>query len=1113
MKKVYIIPVALAALILPRAIRAEVGDLDTVNDINVTAQGVANIASLTDNDAATAATLTTGKYIVWQCPVAYIVRSYTLTGSSDATKNPRTWVLEGSTDGLVWTQIDRKSAQNVAAGALRTVNITEAKQMPYRYFRFMVEQVKDGGTQCNLAELHLQGERLVVPDAPTDIRVRSVGGSVELAWRDNADNETGYLVERSFNGFNWTTLATLPANSTRFTDTNLPAGPGAIYRVSARLNSVGSDYLSSGVVTNDGLAALTDVALNLGGSATGTTPINASENGAKAFDGDVATKYLSTALPATLTITLPEPVAVEQYAVVSANDAPGRDPKTWVLEASNNGTQWTELDRKDGQTFGSRFQTNRYAIANTTPYSQYRLRVTANNGDNLTQFAELALYADIPARSKDVALVAPTGVKLNVRTYNQVEVMWTDNNSGEDCYVVQRSNDGENWTRDYTTRPNDTACYPYALKPETTYYFRVAAKAGEKLGPWSEVATCTTPNDEWPETWPNFNFDNGYHTGNLVCKYSNDDIAIFVNPADVNAEGKSMLDLDLSWMYEPYTKMWVAIRETYKDSYGEYLVSDPKLYIVPHYHADGGGLGRLFQYRDQDQLFRNIVHISVGKNSGWRWENNPGNGSTNFLYDVTTHEIGHIIEGIGSGKKNSPFYAVWLDSKWAEIFQYDIFGKMDPYHQQVWHREYMQLGKHAEQKPAPGAEWYAKWLYPTYRDFGGDQLFLRFFALLGEHYAQRNGELLGNGNLGEYVHFMSGAAGHDVTAYAKDAFGWCDEWELQLTEARRRYSAVTYEPAPTYLNLITRASAEVTTNAPGAASIDKLRDDNTSTEFDSATKNTDIETVEITYRDPLSSASVDKCIIAVGSNKTARPTSIALLGSHDGKEWSEIFADADPEYSTEGTYERSLAEAAQYTYFKLSLGVYKSKYQSLKVSEWQLMGELLPAIPSDLRGEWNGNAGVTITWSAPYKGIDRFEIERSTAGGEFAKVGETDVMTLSFTDTDALPGTTYSYRVREIGADFTSPYSEVLTVSTSQSGVQAVEATPATVGAMLDASEDANAVTFRNLAGAAVFRETNIGAARWQALCSGASELAPGVYIATVKIAGAQPVHIKVAVK
>lgn len=1112
MKKIYLIPAAVAALLLPRAIRAEVSSITADTQVNVVAQGVTNLGALADNDASTVATLTTGKYVTWTAQFPYVLTSYTITGGPDANKNPRTWVLEGSDDGVAWVQIDRKTSQSIAAGAVRTIPVADAKQLPYRRFRFKVEQVKDGGTQCNVAELHLMGEKSVMPAAPTDIRMRFADGKVQLAWRDNADNEDSYLVERTFNGFNWTEVATLPADATSCDDTNAPAGVGVIYRVSARKRALGSDYLTTGVITTGNLTPLTDVAVNLGGSASGTTPINDGENGAKAFDGDINTKYLSTQLPAILTVTLPEPVAVKQYAMISANDAVTRDPKNWVLEASNDGSRWVEIDSKKDQAFAARFQTNLYALSNTEAYRYYRIRVTANRGETLTQFAELALYADIPARGKDVELSAPTNVKLNVRTYNQVEVMWTDNNSSEDCYVVQRSTDGENWTRDYITRANDTRCYPYALKPNTTYYFRVAAKAGEKLGPWSEVATCTTPGDEWPETWPNFDFDRGYHTGNLVCKYTNDDIAVFVNPADVNAEGVSMVDLDISWMYEPYTKMWVAIRETYKDSYGEYLVSDPKLYIVPHYHADGGGLGRLYQYRDYDQLYRNIVHISVGKNSGWRWERNPGNAGPNFLYDVMSHESGHIIEGIGSGKKNSPFYPVWLDSKWAEIFQYDIYGKMDPYHQQAWHREYMQLGKHSEQKPAPGAEWYAKWLYPTYRDFGGDQLFLRFFALLGEHYAQRNGELQGDGNLGEYIHFMSGAAGHDVSSYAKDAFGWNDEWALQLEAARNRYPGVTYAAASTYVNLISRAEAELTTTAPSSSTIDYLRDGLDNTEFDSATKNTDVETVELTYRDPLSSAAVDKLSLTVGTNKTARPASVALYGSHNGKEWTEIFADADPQYSAENTYVHTLATPAQYTYFKLALGVTKSKYQSLKLTEWEMYGQLLPAIPSGLRGEWNSDRGVTLTWSAPYKGIDSFEIERSTNGGEFVKVGETDVMTLSFTDAEALPGAVYNYRVREIGPDFTSPYSDVLTVSTSQSGVQAIEATPATVGEMLD-SNPATRVTFRNIAGAVMLSECGMTSSRWQALCSGAAELGAGVYIVNVEAQGARPLHLKVAVK
>lgn len=1110
MKRNILIPVAVATF-MPMALHAEIVDLALDASVAIGSTGTSNVSALYDNDKSTGVTFATGTYITWESKVPYSITEYVIVGGGNADTNPRAWALEGSNDGASWTQIDRKTAQTVAAEAERRIVLVEAKQMPYRYFRFNVESVKNKGSQCTIAELRLYGEKGEMVVAPSDIRYKASDAGLVLGWRDNSNNETGFIVERSLTGTDFSEIAEVSADVTKYVDANVPTGVGALYRVCAVKNRVKSEYSSTGVVRTGEPSDMPSVTANVGYSVVGTNPINDNENGAKAVDGNLFTKYLSLSLPATLTVKLQEPVVATQYAVASANDAAERDPRNWAMEGSNDGVNWIVIDEKENQYFSSRFQTNRYRITNTMAYSYYRLRVTANQGDRYMQLSEFALFGDVEPSVVADGLVAPQDLAINVRTYNQVELAWSDNNSIEDCYVIERSTDGENWDRQYVTQPNDQRCYPYSLKANTTYYFRIAAKRGNVMSEWSSVVSATTPTDEWPETWPNFNFDYGYHTGNLVKVYSNDDIAIFVNPEDVNAEGVSMVDLDLSWMYEPYTKMWVAIRETYKNEYGEYLVSDPKLYIVPHYHYEGGGLGRLYHYRDSEQLFRNIVHVSVGKDSGWRWEQNPGNSGTGFLYDCMSHECGHIIEGVGSGYKNSPFYPVWLDSKWAEIFQYDIFGKMDPVHQAAWHKEYMILGAHTEKSPAPGSEWYINWLYPTYRDFGGDKLFQRFFALLGEHYFKRDGELQGSGNLGEYIHFMSGAAGVDVTSYAKNAFGWCDEWAMQLIEARNRYPGVTYEEANAEGNLLTMPEAVLTTDAVGVATLPMLTDGDYKTVFDASNAGTDKEWIEIVYRGNGHSSLVKSYKLVTVSNKNPRPLGLELLGSNDGETWTLVDEHASIEWDSDNSFEQILDEHQCYSQFKLRLKAFVNKRVSMQLYEWELFGSLTVDCPTDLRGEWNGSE-VKLSWSAPYEGIDKFEVERANVNDrEFAKIGEVDVIDLVYIDDDVLPNNSYLYRVREVGENFVSPYSNVLEVTIGQSGIQTITTDASSIPTLLDLYPT-NCVNFYTVDGVCVVSKS-ISSSEWKSLLSG-DGLKRGVYIVTADFNGAiATVHIKVVVK
>jgi titin len=72
------------------------------------------------------------------------------------------------------------------------------------------------------------------PAAPTSLTTRVISkNQINLAWRDNANNETGYYVERSLNGTSWTRIATLGANTTSYASTGLTANTLYYYRVQA----------------------------------------------------------------------------------------------------------------------------------------------------------------------------------------------------------------------------------------------------------------------------------------------------------------------------------------------------------------------------------------------------------------------------------------------------------------------------------------------------------------------------------------------------------------------------------------------------------------------------------------------------------------------------------------------------------------------------------------------------------------------------------------------------------------------------------------------------------------------------------------------------------------
>lgn len=71
------------------------------------------------------------------------------------------------------------------------------------------------------------------PKAPSDLKVMEAAGGAHLTWKDNADDESEFMVERRQGGGSFSALKTLPANRTDYHDATVTAGQSYTYRVMA----------------------------------------------------------------------------------------------------------------------------------------------------------------------------------------------------------------------------------------------------------------------------------------------------------------------------------------------------------------------------------------------------------------------------------------------------------------------------------------------------------------------------------------------------------------------------------------------------------------------------------------------------------------------------------------------------------------------------------------------------------------------------------------------------------------------------------------------------------------------------------------------------------------
>ncbi|MDR6941026.1 PKD domain-containing protein [Mucilaginibacter pocheonensis] len=134
--------------------------------------------------------------------------------------------------------------------------------------------------------------------------------------------------------------------------------------------------------------------LTVGGTLTvsrdnGNGP-NSGEGSLKVVDGKSDTKFFQSGFSGDLVMKfeLNTVQVAGAYTLISANDSPDRDPKTWSLQGSEDGIKWITLDSRTNITFASRFERKLYHFNNNVAYKSYRLNVKANNGSRDFQMAE-----------------------------------------------------------------------------------------------------------------------------------------------------------------------------------------------------------------------------------------------------------------------------------------------------------------------------------------------------------------------------------------------------------------------------------------------------------------------------------------------------------------------------------------------------------------------------------------------------------------------------------------------------------------------------------------------------------------------------------------------------
>ena len=234
---------------------------------------------------------------------------------------------------------------------------------------------------------------------------------------------------------------------------------------------------------------------NVGGSASSDTKCLNNDSGygvAKAFDK----KYFSdntrwighgSTFPQRAVWTFPEATVVDTVRIYNANYRGAKQsPSDFTIAGSNDGTTWTTLDTESDVTGWVNNQFRTFGFENETPYSNYRLEVTAvqdmtgSEGKRLT-ITEIELYRVNEASFE----VAPSGSPtIGLDTFSTDWNLTVEEGMTAAAGIVW-STDGTFVTASTNSLGTSLAAGTHTaslsgLEPDTTYWWKIYAERGNE---------------------------------------------------------------------------------------------------------------------------------------------------------------------------------------------------------------------------------------------------------------------------------------------------------------------------------------------------------------------------------------------------------------------------------------------------------------------------------------------------------------------------------------------------------------------------------------------------------------------------------------------------------
>ena len=343
--------------------------------------------------------------------------------------------IERSTDGTNFAKIADVGA-NTATYANTGLNAST------RYwYRVRAVNIAGASSYTNVADATTQAPPVTIPRPPSSLTATATSSSqINLAWTDNASDETGFEVERSTDGTNFAKIADVGANTATYSNTGLNASTRYWYRVRAKNSAGASSYT------------------NVADATTQAPPVTIPRP------------------PSGLTATASSSSQINLAWTDNASDETG-----FEIESSTDGTNFAKIVDVGANTTS-------YSNTGLSASTRYWYRVWAKNSAGASSYTNVA-----DATTSLAVPVAPTNLTAELADYDQIRLTWGTLSNATNV-LVERSTSPNTGFAQITQQPaTNTSYVDLGLNEQTTYYYRIRLSNAAGNSGYSNVVSVTTP--------------------------------------------------------------------------------------------------------------------------------------------------------------------------------------------------------------------------------------------------------------------------------------------------------------------------------------------------------------------------------------------------------------------------------------------------------------------------------------------------------------------------------------------------------------------------------------------------------------------------------------------